>query len=66
MQLREKQKIAPRLRRLERQFRNYFDEAERHPGVTGENLLRPLETAPRQRRVPAGLRVSRAPRRASS
>jgi small subunit ribosomal protein S4 len=28
----------------ERQFKNYFDAAEHNPGVTGENLLRLLET----------------------
>jgi small subunit ribosomal protein S4 len=28
---------------LERQFRNYFESAEREPGVTGLNLLRNLE-----------------------
>jgi small subunit ribosomal protein S4 len=28
----------------ERQFKNYFDVAEHRPGVTGENLLRLLET----------------------
>ena len=28
---------------LERQFRRYFAEAERRPGVTGENLLQLLE-----------------------
>ena len=28
---------------LERQFRNYFIDAENRPGVTGENLLRSLE-----------------------
>ena len=29
---------------LERQFKRYFETAERRPGVTGENLLRLLET----------------------
>ena len=29
---------------LERQFKTYFDDAESRPGVTGENLLRLLET----------------------
>jgi small subunit ribosomal protein S4 len=29
---------------LEKQFRNYYDKASRQPGVTGENLLRLLET----------------------
>ena len=34
---------AASTRVLERQFKNYFDEAESRPGVTGENLLRLLE-----------------------
>lgn len=29
---------------LERQFRRHFEEAERNPGATGENLLRILES----------------------
>jgi small subunit ribosomal protein S4 len=29
---------------LEKQFRNYYDRASRQPGVTGENLLRLLES----------------------
>ena len=29
---------------LERQFRNYFELAQRHPGQTGENLLSILES----------------------
>src|SRR4051794_12113556 len=29
---------------LEKQFRNYYDKASRQPGVTGENLLRLLES----------------------
>ncbi len=44
LQLREKQKIKRIYFVLERQFRNYFREAERLPGLTGENLLRLLET----------------------
>ena len=44
VQLREKQKIRRVYGVLERQFRNYFDDAENRPGVTGENLLRLLET----------------------
>lgn len=43
MQLREKQKARRIYGVLERQFRNYFERAERQPGVTGENLLRLLE-----------------------
>jgi small subunit ribosomal protein S4 len=44
IQLREKQKTRRVYGVLERQFRNYFDSAEQQPGVTGENLLRSLET----------------------
>jgi small subunit ribosomal protein S4 len=43
-QLREKQKIRRVYQVMERQFRRYFDVAETRPGVTGENLLRLLET----------------------
>jgi small subunit ribosomal protein S4 len=44
IQLREKQKVRRVYGVLERQFRNYFIEAQTHPGVTGEGLLRSLET----------------------
>ena len=44
VQLREKQKVRKTYLLLERQFRNYFETAESRPGVTGENLLRLLET----------------------
>lgn len=43
IQLREKQKARRIYGILEKQFRNYFKEANRQPGVTGENLLRLLE-----------------------
>ncbi|HEY8869362.1 MAG TPA: 30S ribosomal protein S4 [Candidatus Limnocylindrales bacterium] len=43
LQLREKQKVRRVYAVLERQFRNYFVNAENRPGVTGENLLRFLE-----------------------
>jgi len=43
MQLREKQKVRRTYGVLERQFRNYFLDADARPGVTGENLLRSLE-----------------------
>ena len=66
IQLREKQKVRRVYGVLERQFRNYFDDAERMPGVTGENLLRVARDSPRQRRLPAGLRAPREPRPASS
>jgi len=44
IQLREKQKVRRVYGVLERQFRNYFNEAETHEGVTGEALLVSLET----------------------
>jgi small subunit ribosomal protein S4 len=43
VQLREKQKIRRIYGVLERQFRNYFAEAVRRKGSTGENLLKLLE-----------------------
>lgn len=43
LQLREKQKVRRVYGVLERQFRNYFRDAETHAGVTGEALLRSLE-----------------------
>lgn len=42
-QLREKQKARRIYGLLERQFRRYFEWAEREKGITGENLLRFLE-----------------------
>ncbi len=42
-QLREKQKVKRMYGLLEKQFRKYFHEAERLPGVTGANLLALLE-----------------------
>ena len=44
VQLREKQKMRRIYSVHERQFKNYFDNAERRSGVTGEALLRMLET----------------------
>ena len=43
LQLREKQKVRRVYGVLEKQFRNYFVEATRQSGVTGEALLRSLE-----------------------
>ena len=43
-QLRAKQKARRVYGVLERQFRRYFREAERRPGLTGENLLILLES----------------------
>jgi small subunit ribosomal protein S4 len=42
-QLREKQKVKRTYGLLERQFRNYFEHAERVKGPTGENLIVSLE-----------------------
>ncbi len=44
IQLREKQKARRIYGVLERQFRNYYKEAARQKGITGENLLRILES----------------------
>lgn len=43
MQLREKQKVKKIYGILERQFRRYFDIANRSKGITGEKLLELLE-----------------------
>ena len=43
LQLREKQKLRRIYGVLERQFRNYYKEAAKRRGATGENLLRLLE-----------------------
>ncbi|MEQ6886057.1 30S ribosomal protein S4 [Salicola sp. Rm-C-2C1-2] len=42
-QLREKQKVRRMYGVLEKQFRNYYQEATRRKGSTGENLLQLLE-----------------------
>ncbi|NNC92773.1 MAG: 30S ribosomal protein S4 [Acidimicrobiia bacterium] len=44
IQLREKQKARRIYGVLEKQFRNYYKEAARRSGITGENLLRILES----------------------
>jgi small subunit ribosomal protein S4 len=43
LQLREKQKVKRTYGLLERQFRTYFEKAERAKGPTGENLIIMLE-----------------------
>ena len=43
LQLREKQKARRIYGVLEKQFRGYYEEANRRPGKTGENLLQILE-----------------------
>lgn len=44
LQLREKQKLRRIYGVQEQQFRNYYDEASRHKGSTGEDLLKLLES----------------------
>ena len=44
MQLREKQKAKFIYGVLEKQFRGYFNKAKCQPGITGENLMRILES----------------------
>lgn len=44
IQLREKQKVRHIYGVLEKQFRRYYREAARRPGITGDNLMQILET----------------------
>ena len=44
VQLREKQKLRRIYGVLEKQFRSYYEEADRKKGITGENLLQMLES----------------------
>ncbi len=60
VRLREKQKIRRIYGILERQFRRYFHLAERQRGITGENLLRILESRFDNIVYRAGLAASRA------
>ena len=60
IRLREKQKIRRIYGILEKQFRRYFHEAERQKGVTGENLLRILESRFDNMVYRSGLASSRA------
>ena len=60
-QLREKQKVKRIYGMLERQFRGYFDKAVAHEGRHRREPAPAPRAAPRQRRLPAGLR--RRPRR---
>src|SRR5687768_16694722 len=62
LQLREKQKVRRVYGVLEKQFRNYFIEASRHTGITGESLLRSLE----QRLDNVVFRLGFAPSRAAA
>jgi small subunit ribosomal protein S4 len=60
LQLREKQKARRYYGLLEKQFRNYYDKAARRSGITGENLLRLLETRLDNVVYRLGLAASRA------
>lgn len=44
VQLREKQKVKRTYGLLEKQFRGYYELANKQKGITGENLLRTIET----------------------
>ena len=58
-QLREKQRARRIYGVLERQFRNYYEQAVRMKGITGENLLRLLESRLDNVVYRAGLALSR-------
>ncbi len=60
IRLREKQKIRRIYGILEKQFRRYFHKAERQRGITGENLLRLLESRFDNMVYRSGFAVSRA------
>ena len=60
VQIREKQKVKRYYGILEKQFRNYFELAEKKPGITGENLLILLESRLDNVVYRMGLGVSRA------
>jgi small subunit ribosomal protein S4 len=58
-QLREKQRARRIYGVLERQFRNYYEQATRMKGITGENLLRLLEARMDNVLFRAGFALSR-------
>ncbi|MBW3593140.1 MAG: 30S ribosomal protein S4 [Actinobacteria bacterium] len=60
LQLREKQKARRYYGILEKQFRGYYDKASRRSGITGEELLRMLETRLDNVVYRLGFAVSRA------
>ena len=66
LQLREKQKVRRTYGVLERQFRNYFVDAETPPGRDRREPPALARAAARQRRLPDGHRAPRAPRPATS
>ncbi|HLD50792.1 30S ribosomal protein S4 [candidate division WWE3 bacterium RIFOXYC1_FULL_40_10] len=59
-QLREKQKAKRIYGILERQFKNYVNEAMKEKGITGENLYRKLESRMDNMVYRSGFAVSRA------
>ena len=63
LQLREKQKARRYYGVLEKQFASYYDKANRKQGMTGENLLRLLETRLDNVVYRLGFAGSRAPAR---
>ena len=65
LQLREKQKVRRIYGVLERQFRNYFVDAENRARRDRREPAPLARAAPRQRRLPDRLRARRAPRPAS-
>jgi small subunit ribosomal protein S4 len=60
LQLREKQKARRYYGLLEKQFRTYYEKASKRSGVTGEELLRMLETRLDNVVYRLGFAVSRA------
>src|SRR3712207_5615854 len=60
LQLREKQKARRYYGLLEKQFRTYYNKAAQKTGITGENLLRMLETRLDNVVYRLGFAVSRA------
>lgn len=60
VQLREKQKVKRYYGVLEKQFRMYFDMAEKQKGITGENMLAILESRFDNVVYRLGLAMSRA------
>jgi len=60
LQLKEKQKLKIIYGLLERQFRKYFKKAERMKGITGENLLKLLESRLDNTIFRLGLAISRS------
>ncbi len=60
VQLREKQKVRRYYGVLEKQFRKYFDMAEKKQGITGENMLAILESRFDNVVYRLGLAMSRA------